>query len=199
MAQKRKRQKVTPVKVPSSARNTKTRSASIVRERSIHVDVEDHLPERSRSARSHALNVLADLRRDPSLTFTQAARNRGVKPRTIHKYAASALRKDSSGRIKALASDRFRETLYIPGTKPDESIPIRTRNSRERQLIGQWMAALNDAGRGDFSGMSQFPKGTVVGGVRLPTNPEEVQRILEVAVESEGPYEGLYRTMARPS
>lgn len=198
MAQKRKRQKVTPVKVPSSARNTKTRSTSIVRERSVRINIED-LPKRSGFARSQALNVLADMRRNSSLTFTQAARNRGVKPRTIHKYIASALRKDSSGRIKARASDRFRETLYIPSVKPDESIPIRTKNSRERQLIGQWMAALNDAGREDFSGMSQFPKGTVVDGVRLPTSPEEVQRILEVAVESEGPYEGLYRTMARPS
>src|SRR6266550_3858569 len=70
-----------------------------------------NLSERSQSARSRAFHVLADLRRNPNLTFTQAADNRGVSTRSIHKYLRSALRPDESGRIKAKPSDRLRVTL----------------------------------------------------------------------------------------
>jgi hypothetical protein len=155
--------------------------------------------KREAEARARSLQVAGDMRRDPSLTFTQAARNRGVDPRSVRKHIGSAFRKDSSGRIRARASDPFRQTLYIPSTKPGVSIPVPTRNSRERQLVGRWMAAINAAGRGDFSKLKKFPRGQVVGGVRLPTGTHEVQGILRALAEEEAPYEGLYRTIARPS
>ena len=41
------------------------------------------------------------------------------------------------------------------------------------------MAALNAAGRGDFSKIDKFPRNKSIGGVRLPTNRNEVQRILK--------------------
>jgi hypothetical protein len=198
VAQKNKRQKVTRLKVPSDARNTKIRSASIVASTSARVNVSKLTP-RSLSARSRALNVLADMRRSPSLTFTQAARNREINPRSVRRYVISALRKDSAGRIKARVSDRFRETIYIPSTKPDERIPIRTRNNRERQLIGQWLKAVNAAGRGDFLLIREFQSGQMIDGVLLPTGPYQIQRLLEALADEESPYEGLYRTLVRPS
>jgi hypothetical protein len=109
------------------------------------------------------------------------------------------LRKNSSGRIKARPSDRFRVTLYIPSTKPGERIPVRTKNNRERQLLGQWQKAVNAAGKGDYSLIREFQSGQMVDGVLLPTGPYQIQKILEAAVESESPYEALYRTLARPS
>jgi len=150
------------------------------------------------SARDRALKVLADMRRSPSLTLTQAARNREIDPRLVRQKLPTAFRKDSSGRIKAKPSDRYRQTLYIPSTKPDVRIPVATKNSRDRQLVGRWMDALNAAGRGDFSKLKKFPKGQFVGGVRLPTGTYEVQRILDGQAEQEAPYEGLYRGIARP-
>ena len=155
--------------------------------------------QREATARKGALNVLADMRRNPSLTLTQAARTREVDPRSVQKHVGSALRKDSSGRIRARASDRFRQTLYIPSSKPGVSIPVPTRNSRERQLVGRWMAAINAAGRGDFSKLKRFPHAQLVGGVRLPTGTHEVQRILRALAEEEAPFEGLYGSLAQPS
>lgn len=148
---------------------------------------------------SRSLQVLGDMRRDPSLTLSQAARNREIDPRLVLKKLPSAFRKDSSGRVKARPSDRYRQTLYIPSTTPDVRIPVSTKNSRERQLVGRWRAALNAAQHGDFSKLKKFPKGQFVGGVRLPTGIYEVQHILEAEAEQETPYEGLYRSIARPS
>src|SRR5712692_11505304 len=115
MALKRKR-RVTPGKGSPGAGQSRIRS-SIVRNRSKSVNVTPRLADlapRSLSARSRAIQVLSDLRRDPSLTFSQAAENRGVDPSTIHKYLRSALRKDDSGRVVARPSDRFREVTFIP-------------------------------------------------------------------------------------
>jgi hypothetical protein len=78
-------------------------------------------------------------------------------------------------------------------------VPVATKNVRERRLLGQWMAALNAAGHGDFSKMKRFPRRQVIGGVRLATGPKEIQRILSALAEEESPFEGLYRTLVRPS
>ena len=139
------------------------------------------------------------MRRNPSLTLTQAAHNREIDPRTVRKRLASALHKDSSGRIVPRAKDRFRQILQIPSSKPGVTISVPTRNSAERQLVGRWMAAVNAAKRGDFSELKKFPRGQVVGGVRLPTGEHEVQLILRALAEEEEPFEGLYRSIARPS
>jgi len=146
-----------------------------------------------------AQRLVADMRRDPSLVFTAAARNRGVDPRWVLKHLSSAFRKDSSGRVRAKPSEQRHKTLYIPSASPGVSIPVVTRNRRERLLLGEWMAALNAAGRGDFSRIRKFPKRQVIGGVRLATGPKEVKRILNALAEEESPFEGLYRTLARPS
>jgi len=155
--------------------------------------------KRQAATRSRAIQVKGDMLRNPSLTLRQAARNRDIDARTVRAHIESALFKDSSGRIKARPSDRFRETLHIPSTQPGIAIPVPTKNRRERQLVGQWMTALNASGRGDFSKIREFPKGQYVGGVHLPTDTHEVQRILNALAEEESPYEGLYRTLARPS
>ena len=148
------------------------------------------------STRDRSLQVVRDMARDPSLALTKAARNRGVDPRTVQRHVGSALKRDSSGRIKVRPTDRLRQNLYIPGPDPDEQIPVPTRNSSERQLVGRWMAALNSAGRGDFSKIRAFPRNQSIGGVTLPTDDGEVQRILDSLAETEAPFEGLYRIVA---
>src|SRR5712692_7110555 len=121
----------------SPKRAHKTRTGSSVARTYTRVNTPTRLADltpRSLSARSRSLQVLSDLRRDPSLTFSQAAENRGVDPSTIHKYLRSALRKDDSGRVVARPSDRFREVTFIPSTRPDERIPVPTKNNKERQV-----------------------------------------------------------------
>jgi hypothetical protein len=150
---------------------------------------------RSQSTRVKALHVLSDLRRDPKLTLSQAAKNREVSPRSIRKYIGSQLRQErSGGKLRVTSSDHLRATLHIPSTKPDVLIPIHTKRSKERYLAGEWFASIVEAGRGDFSRLNRFPKGTYIDGVRLPTGPYEVQKILEAMETSESPFERLYAT-----
>ena len=157
------------------------------------IEKKGRLSEHSQSARSKSFHVLSDLRRDPTLTLTQAAKNREVSVRSVRKYIGSQLRQDRRGaRIRVTKSDRLRATLHIPSTKPDILIPIRTKRSKERQLIGEWQASLNEAARGEFNRLKRFPKGVVIGGVRLPTDAHEVQKILEAMEGAETPFERLY-------
>jgi len=146
-----------------------------------------------------AEGVVADMLGDPSLSFTAATRKRNVDARWVLKHLGPKFRKDSSGRIRAKVSNRRHKTLYKPTAAPGVSIPVVTKNKRERQLLGKWMAALNAAGRDDWSTMSKFPKQQLIGGILLETDPSEVQAILLALAEEESPYEGLYRRIARPS
>src|SRR5439155_6027252 len=149
---RRERQKVAPGKVSPGARNNKSRTKKIIHRTSTGVNVTPRLADltpRSLSARSRSLQVLSDLRRDPSLTFSQAAENRSVDRGTARKYISSSLRRDESGRIKARPNDRMRETMFIPSPKPNEQIPVHTKSSQERKLVGQWHTALNAAAKGD--------------------------------------------------
>lgn len=139
------------------------------------------------------------MRRNPGLTFTKAARDRGIDPRSVRKHIPSVFKKDSSGRIKVRNTDRIRQTLYIPTAKPGIQKAVQTKSSRERRLVGRWLAAVNSAGRGDYSKLKRFPKKQSVGGTRLPTGTKEIQRILNALAEEESPFEGLYRSVARPS
>jgi hypothetical protein len=196
----KRRPKARRAKQPKA--KTKSRSTFSIRHTSTRINVTQRradLTTLSLSARARSLQVLSDLRRDPSLTFSQAAENRDVGRGTVRKYISAALRRDDSGRVKARLNDRIRETMFIPGTKPDEPIPVHTKSSQERKLVGQWHTALNAAARGDFSLIRNFPRGQMVGGVLLPTGPYQIQKILAAQAEAETKLEGPYRTLARPA
>ena len=151
------------------------------------------LSDRGQAERAKALHVLSDLRRDPNLTPTQAAKNREISLDAIRKYIGPQLIQERpGGRIRVTQSDRLQATLQIPSDKPDVLIPIHTRSSKERYLVGEWFASINEASRGDFTRLKQFPKDIVIDGVRLPTEPHDVQRILEAMETAEQPFEHLY-------
>ncbi len=151
------------------------------------------------STHKRASQVRGDMLRNPDLSLARASLRRKVDPRSVLKHFPTDFQKNSSGRFKARPNDRSRQTLFIPGLNPGAEIPVVTKSARERRLLGRWMAALNAAGRGDFSKMKRFPRRQVIGGVRLATGPKEVQRILTALAEEESPFEGLYRTIVRRS
>jgi len=152
-----------------------------------------NLSGRSQAARAKGIHVLSDLRRDPNLTVTHAAANREVSLRSIWKHIGSELKQDRpGGRIRVTKSDRLRATLHIPSMKPDVLIPIQTKSSRERYLVGEWFASIKEAAGGDFDRLNKFPKSAVIGGVQLPTGADEVQRTLEAMEGAESPFERLY-------
>lgn len=151
-------------------------------------------PRRKVGTRERLFQVASDMRRNPTLSYSRAAADRGVSRKSRHAHLRNLFYRDASGRIRPRTSDRYRETLYIPTSQPGQLIEVNTKNSHERSLVGQWFVAINDAARGDFSKIKAFPRDQVVGGVRLPTSTDEVQRIVEAMAESDERYEGPYRS-----
>lgn len=179
-----------PGKGSPDQRKSRIRTSSVARRQSAR-----NLSRRSQSTRAKTLHVLSDLRRDPKLNSTQAAKNREVSLHSMWKHVGSELKQERpGGRIRVTASDRLRATLHIPTKKPDVLVPIHTKGSKERYLVGEWFASIKEAGRGEFSRLNRFPKGTYIDGVRLPTGRNEVQKILEALENSESPFERLYGT-----
>ena len=132
------------------------------------------LPERSQSARDRGLHVLAAMRDDPNLSLTHAAKLQGVKPETVKKYFPSALKK-SNGKLRATKSDRYTATLYVPDAKGN-SVAIRTRSSRDREALGQYLRDLGRYLRGDRDALSRW-RGRKVAGVELVTDERTVMAI----------------------
>ena len=152
---------------------------------------------RSQDTRSNLLHIASDMRRAEArgekLTFSRAARERGVDPRSRHSHVTALFYKDSSGRIHARKSDNYAQKFSLPTTRPDVFDSVTARGSAERSLVGRWLNTLKAAGDGDFTPLQNFPKNIFVDGKRLPTAPYEVQKILEAVEQGkEDAFEQMY-------
>ena len=94
-------------------------------------------------------NAIARMRKD-GISLRKAARDAKVSPRTVIKKAASALRKNKSGRYIAKTSDRLVRVLMIPTPEGPQEISIR--GLREASLLGRyWIAVDHYYESGDMS------------------------------------------------
>src|SRR5690242_13442416 len=77
----------------------------------------------SQDTRSNLLHIASDMRRaaerGEKLTFSRAARERGVDPRSRHVHFTKLFYKDSTGRIHARKSDNYAQKFSLPTTRPD--------------------------------------------------------------------------------
>jgi len=88
--------------------------------------------------------------RKEGTSLRTAARDAKVSPRTVIKKAASALRKNKSGRYKAKTSDRIVRLLMIPTPQGPKEIEVR--GLRDASRLGRyWVAVDNYYERGDTS------------------------------------------------
>ena len=159
------------------------------------LDSENRVP-RSEYTRSNLLRVASDMRRavarGEKLTFSRAAKERGVDPRSRFNHLTKLFYKDASGRIHARKTDNYAQKFSIPTTRPDVFDTITARGNEERSIVGRWLNAMKAAADGDFTLINAFPKNVFVDGKRLPTAPYEVQRILEALEQSENAFEQQY-------
>src|ERR1700736_4713050 len=123
----------------------------------------------SRDTRTRVINALGEWRENPNFTFSQIARRWHLDTRSFYRHAKHALRIDGSGRVHAWSNDRIQLAQQIPTTEPGEYRIIITRSYKERKLLGEWWAAINDAKAGRFARLHAFPKNTFIDGTRLPT------------------------------
>jgi len=124
------------------------------------------LPERSQSARDRALHVLAAMRSDPRLSLTHAATLQGVKRETVKKYFPAALKR-SRGKFRATRTDRYVAALYIPDAHGN-SVPVKTRSSKEREQLSQYLRDLGRYLRGQQDALAKW-HGKRIAGVELVT------------------------------
>jgi hypothetical protein len=132
------------------------------------------LSKRSYAARDRALHVLAEMRNDAGLLLSRAARLHGVKPSTVRKYFPSALKR-VKGRLRVTRSDRFTATLFIPDAQGN-SVPIRTRSSKDRSDAGKYLRDIGRAQRGDIGALSKW-RGKKIAGAELLTDERALAAI----------------------
>jgi hypothetical protein len=130
------------------------------------------------------------------ISLKRAARETKISPRTVKTRAASALRKNKSGRYTANPSDRLIRVLMIPTPGGREEVSIRGFSAAS--LLGSYWSALHlYYETGDDSVLQKF-RGkfvTAVGGKKYPllTDLEILNRLGSAGVVS---FESLYSRSA---
>jgi hypothetical protein len=144
--------------------------------------------ENRAQARDRALHAVADMRHGASIS--RAARDNGVAPRTIKRYAGSALVQDRpGGRIRATKSDRLVRYLQIPG--PDGPIEISVRGSKAAREVARYKGAVNRFLGGDRNALADW-HGKKIAGIELATSGNTLKDLAERDLL---PY-SLYRSLS---
>ena len=124
------------------------------------------LPQRSQSARDRALHVIAAMRREPSLSLTQAAKLHGVKRETVRKYFSGVFKK-VGGHFKAAQADRYAQTLYLFDPQGNK-VPIKTRSSKDRKAASRYLRDVGRYLRGQRDALAKW-HGKRIAGLELVT------------------------------
>ena len=113
--------------------------------------------------------------RVPGLTASKAARNNGVTVGDLWKYAPKAFKKDSNGRIRAVA-DRYLRRMEIPG--PSGPIVIKIRGYKAKTQIARFRNDVFSFLGGDRAALDKW-KGVTIQGHELLTDPDIIRLLGE--------------------
>ena len=139
-------------------------------------------------ARDRAVHALAAMRHGASIS--RAARENGVTPRTIKRYAGAALVQDRpGGRIRARKTDHLVRYLQIPG--PDGPIEITVRGLRAARKVAKYKGAVNRLLGGDRNALAEW-HGKKIAGIELITATDI---LIDQADKGLLPY-ALYRSLS---
>jgi hypothetical protein len=134
------------------------------------------LTRRQNEQRIAAARVIAAQRRDPELSLKAAAAREGVTPATVLRYFGRWYRRDPTGSLQPLPSDREPFLMNVYSTRG--IVEVEVPDSDSRSLIGQHTSAVwryRDTGEtGDLDAFRQRR----VAGVRLETDPDRLLRLL---------------------
>jgi hypothetical protein len=113
--------------------------------------------------------------RDPSLTASKAARDNDVAVADLWKYMPKGFRKDSRGRIRAVA-DRYIRRMEVPG--PDGPIVIKIRGSKARNRVALYRNDVFAFQGGDLTALDKWD-GVTIQGHKLLTDRQILQTLGE--------------------
>jgi hypothetical protein len=113
--------------------------------------------------------------RDPNLSAAQAARDNAVTVRDFWTYIPRAFKKDSSGRIRAIA-DKYLRRMEIPG--PNGPIVITIRGSKAKSQVAKFRNDVFSFLGGDRSALDKW-KGVRIQGHELLTDARIIRLLGE--------------------
>jgi hypothetical protein len=117
----------------------------------------------------------ADMMRNPELTASRAAEDNGITTREFWAYAPKAFKKDSRGRIRAVA-DRYVRRMEIFG--PSGPIVIKVRGSKARSDVARFRNDVFDFLGGNVTALDKW-KGMKIQGHELLTDPQIIRLLGE--------------------
>ena len=130
------------------------------------------LTSAEREARDEALEVVSLMRR--GLSFTQAARQVGVTPTTIRRYAGVVLRRTRNGQVVATRADRLLRRMQVLTSEGKQTINLR--GSRSASIVAKhWSVIRKYLETGDERGLQAFTD-VFPGGKRFATDPVVIDR-----------------------
>jgi len=117
----------------------------------------------------------SDMMRDRNLSASRAAQDNGVTSRDLWRYRPKAFKKDSRGRIRAIA-DQYVRRMEIPS--PDGPVVVKIKGYKAKTEIARFR---NDVFRflgGDRSALEKW-KGVRIQGHELLTDPRIIRLLGE--------------------
>jgi hypothetical protein len=152
-------------------------------------------PEKFKDMWDRVVNVVSKMRTEKA-SLQRAARELGVSPRTVKRWAGSALQKRGSGKWIAKNSDTLLRVLTIPAS--DGTRELAVRGSKQATLLAEyWNAVHRYLQTGDASRLrkfeGQFIKDANGEQIPLPTNRKDLNRLASAGVLS---FESLYARSA---
>src|ERR1700687_5885797 len=133
------------------------------------------LSEQQLRTRADVLAAHSDMLRDRNLTASQAASDNGVTVRDFWKYIPKAFKKNSRGRIRAIA-DRYVRRMEIPG--PDGPTLIKIRGSKAKSEVARFRNDVFSFLGGDVSALDKW-QGVTIQGHELLTDPRIIRTLGE--------------------
>jgi len=111
-------------------------------------------PEKFKETWDRVLAAISKMRRE-KISLTQASRDAGTSPRTVTKWANTALQKRKNGKYAAKTSDNLLRLVMIP--TPEGTRDIAVRGSKQVTLLAEYWNALHRyLQTGDVSQLKEF-------------------------------------------
>src|SRR6516225_6946483 len=118
--------------------------------------IEEYLakPRRFQNLWDRVVSVISKMR-SQGTSLQKASQEMEVSPRTVLRYAGTALRKGRRGRYQAKKNDTLLRVLPLPG--PDGTREVAVRGSRQASILGHyWNAVQAYLETGDKSRLAKF-------------------------------------------
>jgi hypothetical protein len=152
-------------------------------------------PEKFKNMWDRVVNVVSKMRSEKA-SLQQAAREIRISPRTVKRWAGSALQKRPSGKFVTKKNDTLLRVLTIPASDGTREIAVRG-SKQATHLANYWNAIHRYLQTGDASRLKkfegQFIKDANGEQIPLPTNRKDLNRLASAGVLS---FESLYARSA---